>query len=122
MKKLLLASIAIISFTANAADTNKLLSISVSEGTSSKYRGFYQMSVVIKEDMTINSLIVNRDKERKNCSTYMPYYPGSAALQEKLFLDSKVSFGEKYNFYTECNPIEISVKTSKGEFTISWDR
>jgi hypothetical protein len=52
----------------------------------------------------------------------MPYYPGSAALQEKLFLDSKVSFGEKYNFYTECNPIEISFKTSKGEFTISWDR
>ncbi|WP_140183152.1 hypothetical protein [Providencia stuartii] len=125
------------------------VSVSKASGGNSSY--IWQYKIVSREaDLIIQSLSVNRDNCRINEEFRSEYEkrkelhlrrermldrlhgkdrPNKKAFTEKMpEYYRKLNFGETFLFsvttnarFTYCNPMELTVGTNQGSYTLSWD-
>ena len=65
-------------------------------------------------EATILNLVANRG----NCKIYVNPSPKSELTRPMKPFTRK--FGGTFDFYTDCNPLELEIKTDKGTFTSRW--
>lgn len=66
-------------------------------------------------EVTVVDLVANRG----NCKIYVNPSPKSELSRPMKPFTRK--YGGQFDFYTDCNPLELEIKTDKGVFTSRWE-
>lgn len=78
------------------------------------------------EDLSVNSLLVNRgscsdSKSGTNLGAAVGAFAGAVLFPPPRF-PVKVDYGNSITISVDCDPIEVTVVTNKGSYTSTWNR